>query len=154
MMNKQLFLKEQKGTATLEFAVILPMLFMITFMTLLYLFWMGDAMLQSYAGYKFNQIASKNLPFPSNSPLFTEISRIPTMNLFQNVEFQHQNLPMDTENQWSVTRCYFENPLLPTEWLRLAFLVDWGNPNRFTHMYSFIFGIHEPYAIQINHESP
>lgn len=137
--------KCEKGVALIEFAVVFPLLFFVCFMTLLYLFWMGDAMLQTYAGLRFNQMTSKQHYLDENSPLYQEMLRLPSLNLFQNISYEESFLSLDMTNDLTVTECIFEDPLLPSQWLRLALLPDWNSRERFVRLRYTALGIQEPY---------
>ncbi len=134
-----------KGVATIEFALVFPLLFMVSFMTILFLFWIGDSMLQSYAGYRINQIQARRLPIPESSPLLDDLYLIPTLNRFQKVDYTQMEVVFNQELSIAVTEYSLKDPLLPTEWLRLALLPDWQNRDRFEELVGYSISLQEPY---------
>jgi hypothetical protein len=137
--------KSEKGTALLEFAMVFPLLFFVCFMTLLYLFWMGDAMIQSHISFRANQAIVKQVPVFQNQSNLSVLGLAPSLNLFQEVSFTQNSISFDAQNFLVITQTQFSNPLLPTQWLRLALLADLNSQNNFTTLRSSAIGIREPY---------
>jgi hypothetical protein len=145
-MKSRFFLaKSEKGTALLEFAMVFPLLFFVCFMTLLYLFWMGDAMIQSHISFRANQAIVKQVPVFQNESNLSVLGLAPSLNLFQEVSFTQNSLAFDAQNFLVITETSFSNPLLPTRWLRLSLLGDINNQDNFTMLRSSAVGIREPY---------
>lgn len=145
MRNNLPFTKSEKGTALLEFAMVFPLLFFLCFMTLLYLFWMGDAMIVSHISFRANQALVKQVPVFQNQSNMSILELAPSLNLFQEVSFTQNSLSFDAENFLVITETQFSNPLLPTQWLRLSLLTDINNRDNFTMLRSSAVGIREPY---------
>lgn len=134
-----------EGVTTLEFAIVLPLLFMMSFMTMLFLFWIGDAMLQTYAGYRINQVQVRNLPIPEDSPILDELYIIPTLNQFQYLEYSQRTVMLEGNAFLAITDYVFEETLMPAEWLRLALLPDWQSRDRFERLSGYTLSLQEPY---------
>ena len=134
-----------EGVTTLEFAIVLPLLFLITFMTILFLFWIGDAMLQAYAGFRINQVQVRNLPISEDSPILDELYIIPTLNQFQYLEYSRRTVELEGQAFLNITDYVFEDSLMPAEWLRLALLPDWQSRDRFERLSGYTLSLQEPF---------
>ena len=143
--KKFVFAKSEKGTALLEFAMVFPLLFFLCFMTLLYLSWIGDAMIQAHISFRANQAIVKQVPVFQNQSNLSVLELAPSLNLFQDVSFTQNSLSFDAQNFLVITETRFSNPLLPTQWLRLALLSEINNRDNFTILRSSAVGIREPY---------
>jgi hypothetical protein len=75
---------ESEGTATLEFAIIFPLIFFITFFSLLLLFWISDSMVTTYESSRLNRLHSVGVVLTATDPTYLKLAKIPTVNDFAN----------------------------------------------------------------------
>jgi hypothetical protein len=81
-MKKINILKKTDGTTTLEFAIIFPLVFFITFFSLLFLFWISDSMITTYEASRINRLESVGVSMVSTDTVYQKLAKIPTVNVF------------------------------------------------------------------------
>jgi hypothetical protein len=75
-------LYQSEGTATIEFAIIFPFIFFITFFSLLLLFWVSDSMITTYEASRLNRLQSVGVNLVSTDLVYQKLAKIPTVNVF------------------------------------------------------------------------
>jgi Flp pilus assembly protein TadG len=80
---KNLF-KKTNGVTTIEFAIIFPLIFLICFMSILFIFRIGDSMLINYEASRISRLQSVDVTIDTNDSYYNNLVKIPTLNGFQN----------------------------------------------------------------------
>lgn len=78
------FLKSrEKGTATIEFAIIFPFLFIIIFYSILLIFWFNDASITTYEAGRLSRLESVGVSIEADDAVYDQLIDVPTINRFQ-----------------------------------------------------------------------
>lgn len=113
MINKKF--KNEKGTTTLEFALLFPFSFLLTFFAIVIIFRSADALLITY---ETNRIArSMAINGSVSSQLTNQVQNMPTLNQYQTrtVHANNTDLPLIK------AQIQMENGLIPKYLLTLTF---------------------------------
>jgi hypothetical protein len=84
------FFIESEGTATLEFAIVFPLIFFITFYSLLFIFWISDSMITTYEASRLNRLQSVGVNLESTDIVYQKLAKIPTVNVFMESTVQEE----------------------------------------------------------------
>ena len=85
MFNKKLinFYKNKRGATTIEFALVFPIIFLITFMTILFIFRIGDQIIIYYESSRLSRLESVNVSLDEGDLYYDDLINITTLNGFQ-----------------------------------------------------------------------
>jgi Flp pilus assembly protein TadG len=81
-MKQLRFIFLSEGTATIEFAIIFPLIMFITFSSLILVFWITDSMITTYEANRLNRLESVGVNLVSTDPVYQKLLKIPTVNVF------------------------------------------------------------------------
>lgn len=76
-------LKKEKGTTTIEFAIIFPLLFVIIFYSIMLIFWINDASITTYEAGRLSRLQSVGVTVSETDEVYNELMQVPTLNRFQ-----------------------------------------------------------------------
>lgn len=146
-MQKIRFLIKDQGTTTLEFAIIFPVVFFIVFISLLLLFWIGDAVIITYETSRLNRLQSVGITLVPTDPIYYKLAKIPNLNKFTTTTF-HQDIIVNSDLTILQTTISSTNPII-TPYLIQLILASPSELNQslFQTMNTTAYRIKEPYSL-------
>lgn len=141
------FLVKSEGTTILEFSIIFPMVFFITFFSLLFLFWISDSMITTYEANRLNRLESVGVSLVSTEATYLKLAKIPTVNVFTKSSVKEE-VVIDSNLTLVKTTMTSSQPSL-TPFLIQLILARPGEMNTalFTSLTATSYRIKEPYVI-------
>lgn len=95
-MTKYSLINKNDGTTTIEFALMFPVVFFITFMGILLLFWVTDSMILTYEANRLNRLHSVNINLTEEDDVYKKLILLPTVNVFKASTFAEE-IVVDTD---------------------------------------------------------
>ena len=142
---KSLF-KKMEGVTTIEFAVVFPLVFLITFMTILFIFRIGDQIIIYYESSRLSRLESVDVSLDEDDSYYDDLINIATLNGFQEKSIENtivnegQNLNLII-NDITVSNASIPNLLRALSMLHLGEV----NPEDYNSIQSRSVRIKEPY---------
>ena len=140
------FLIDKKGTTTIEFAVIFPLVFFICFFCILLLFRIGDGMILQYETSRLSRLESTGVTLEETDPYYDDLIEFPTLNVFTEKEISSSTIE-EEDIDFLTTRVFVSEPRIPPLLTSLSLLELGGevNPDEYSTLYSSSIRIKEPY---------
>jgi len=113
---------QENGTATIEFAIIFPLLFLLIFYSLLLLFWINDASIATYEAGRLSRLQSVGITLSEEDEVYDELTEIPTLNRFQGGQITSSAETVDSNAVRVTTTVRQQNSLISPWFIRLALL--------------------------------
>jgi hypothetical protein len=139
------FFKNEKGTTTIEFAVIFPLVFFICFFCILLLFRIGDGMILHYEASRLSRLESTGVTLKKTDPYYNDLVEFPTLNVFTEKEISSSTTEEDNID-FLTTSVVVSEPKVPPLLTSLS-LLELGetNPDEYSTLSSSSIRIKEPY---------
>ena len=141
---KNLF-KKCNGVTTIEFALIFPLIFLICFMSILYIFRIGDQIIINYESSRISRLQSVGVTLDENDSYYDTLINIPTLNGFEQKDITNT---LNNEGNLNIisTSIIADQGSIPNLLLLLSILnVGEVNPENYYNIHSSTFRIKEPY---------
>lgn len=146
-MKQIALFSSSEGTAALEFAIVFPLIFFITFFSLLFIFWISDSMITTYEASRINRLESVGVTLVSTDTVYKKLAKIPTVNVFTKTTIQEE-IVIDSSLTLIKTTVTSENPTL-TPYLIALILAGPGEINKplYQKLKATSYRIKEPYIV-------
>jgi hypothetical protein len=107
-----------EGTATIEFAIIFPLIMFITFSSLILVFWISDSMITTYEANRLNRLESVGVNLTSTDPAYQKLIKIPTVNVFVDTTAK-EDIVVNTDLTLLKTTLISKNPAITPYLIKL-----------------------------------